>query len=203
MTKHQQLSLFKKDLRFFGGKTLHGKRKKARILSTKESIHIVLRSSWASGNHSFLLLKNKKEIERLIEHTARKYFIKVYRKAIVSNHFHLIIKISSRGNYRTFIRVLSSQIASHMMNLQSFKNFQKLLVKENPGDPPSGSTEPQGKGQAFWQFRPFTRLLYWGRDFRGCCGYLLKNHLEALGFIPYRPRKDLYSKWVAATLRIE
>ncbi|MFZ3230860.1 MAG: transposase [Pseudobdellovibrio sp.] len=99
-------------------------------LSNKDAVHIVLRSSWAYGANSFLLLKNKKDIERIILRTAKKYFIKVYRQAIASNHLHLIIKISSRKNYRTFIRVLAGLMASHAMKMQSFKLFQKLLLKK-------------------------------------------------------------------------
>lgn len=220
--KSQQLNLFKKDLRFHGGSLLHGKRKSVRPLSTKEAVHVVLRSSWGYGSNSFLLLKNKPAIERIILRTAKKYLIKVYRQAIVSNHLHLIIKISSRKNYQTFIRVLSSLIASHVMKMQSFKVFQKLLRK-NAGDPPTDTKtsnenhlalnlnlnlttdqkraqrhyqkaiqEVQGKGQAFWQFRPFTRVMYWGKDFKDSCSYLLKNTLEAIGFIQYTKRKANY-----------
>lgn len=173
---------------------------------------MVLRSSWAYGTNSFLLLRNKKDIERIILRTSKKYQIKVYRQAIVSNHLHLIIRISTRKNYQTFIRVLSSLIASHVMKMQSFKVFQKSLFKNavGAGDPPTVSKaieqntsassnrylkalqEIQGKGQAFWQFRPFTRILHWGKDFKNECYYLLKNTLEALGFIPYTKRKNHY-----------
>lgn len=205
MKNTQQFNLFKKDLRNHGGSLLHGKRKSVRPLSRNEPIHIVLRSSWAYSSNSFLLLKNKKDIERIIQRTAQKYLIRVYRQAIVSNHLHLIIKISNRKNYQTFIRVLSSLIASHVMKMQSFKIFQKLLAKEaraNAGDPPNRTQtqhqkaleELQGKGQAFWQFRPFTRVLYWGKDFKQSCQYLLKNTLEAMGFINYTERNTKYEK---------
>lgn len=207
MRNPHQFNLFKKDLRHHGGGLLYGKRKSRRPLSTKEAIHIVLRSSWAYGSNSFLLLKNKKDIERILLRVSQTYHVKVYRQAVVSNHLHLIIKISNSKNYKTFVRVLSSRIASHVMKMQSFKLFQKLLAKEahvKPGDPPTyvqiqyqkARQEVQGKGQAFWQFRPFTRILSWGTDFKGSCQYLLKNALEASGFIAYAIRKEsnLYKK---------
>jgi len=204
--RQQQFNLFKKDLRYHGGSLLYGRRKSLRPLSRKDAIHIVLRSSWAYASNSFLLLKNKKDIERILLRTSRKYQIKIYRQAIVSNHLHLIIKISSRKSYQTFIRVMSSQIASHIMKMQSFKVFQKSLFKNaaGAGDPPirneinglkryqKAMQEIQGKGQAFWQFRPFTRILHWGKDFKTACDYLLKNTLEARGFIAYTPRKTKY-----------
>ena len=195
MKRSQQLSFFKSGERFFGGRLLHGRRRRQRPLSTKEPIHIVLRSSWAQGIFSFLLIKNKKPIERLIESYAREHAIKVYGRAIVGNHFHLIIQIPSRKSYNRFIRVLSSRIASHVMRSQSFVNFQKLIFNQNAGDPPPGAEEEQGKGQAFWQFRPWTRVLRWGRDFQICRQYLTKNTLEALGFTVYKPRKNIYAKW--------
>jgi geranylgeranyl diphosphate synthase type II len=34
------------------------------------------------------------------------------------------------------------------------------------------------KGQAFWEYRPFSRILHWGRDYKTACQYLLKNTLE-------------------------
>lgn len=40
-----------------------------------------------------------------------------------------------------------------------------------------------------WQFRPWTRVLAWGRDFRNACAYTKQNHLEAIGEIEYRPRR--------------
>ena len=197
-----QLNLFKKDLRFHGGSLLYQKRKSKRPLSSKDAIHIVLRSSWGYGSNSFLLQQNKPAIQRIILRTSRKYFVKVYRQAIVSNHLHLIIKISDRKNYQTFIRVLSSLIASHVMKMQSYRVFKSLLLK-NAGDPPSPATdagdkylkacsEIQGKGQAFWQFRPFTKILHWGRNFKNCCQYLQRNNLEAMGFIQYK--KGIHKK---------
>lgn len=58
MKKPQQLQLMKKDLRFFGGALLKGKRKNLRPLSSKDPIHIVMRSTFAKGNDSFLAQRN-------------------------------------------------------------------------------------------------------------------------------------------------
>ena len=196
MKKPKQLHLFKKDLRFFGGLLLLGRRKSKRPYNSKEAMHLVLRSSWAKGKNSFLHSQNKKAIENIIERTAKTYFIRVYQRAIVGNHLHLVIKAPKLKNYQTFIRVLSSQIASHVMKSQSFQDFQAhALAAMAAGDPPS--QEPQGKEQQFWQMRPFSRILYWGRDFKTCCQYVTKNKLEALGFLPYQVRrKDRYAKWL-------
>jgi hypothetical protein len=47
------------------------------------------------------------------------------------------------------------------------------------------------KSIQFWDKRPFTRILEWGKDFNVISSYLLQNILEALGFIPYKPRKKV------------
>lgn len=194
MKKPKQLGFFKRDQRFFGGRLLHGRKRRSRPLSVKDPIHLVLRSSWATGSNSFLKAHNQNAIRKILVDCARKYGVKVYRQALASNHLHLILRIHSRRLYRTFIRVLSSKIASHVMRGNSFKEFKKSLR----GDPPN-PLEVQGKGQAFWQFRPFTRLLHWGRDFKICGEYLKQNVLEALGFVPYRKRNHRYSQWLNDT----
>jgi hypothetical protein len=81
------------------------------------------------------------------------------------------------------------------MRDQSFKVFKRLLLSSVGGDPSMklpGQVETQGKGQAFWQFRPWSRVLYWGRDYKACCDYVKQNVLEALGFVQYKPRKHRY-----------
>lgn len=39
-----------------------------------------------------------------------------------------------------------------------------------------------------WLYRPFTRVVEWGRDFKRTCGYVEMNDLEAWGLIPYQAR---------------
>ncbi len=39
-----------------------------------------------------------------------------------------------------------------------------------------------------WLFRPFTRIVEWGRDFKRAIGYVQMNHLESWGEIAYQPR---------------
>jgi hypothetical protein len=90
----------------------------------------------------------------------------------MSNHLHLVIRIFDRKGYRNFVRVLASRIASHVMRDQSFRVFKRQLLNSVTGDPSAkllGQVETQGKGQAFWRFRPWSRVLYWGRDYKRSC----------------------------------
>ena len=50
--------------------------------------------------------------------------------------------------------------------------------------------------EGFWQFRPFSRITNWGKDFKQCIGYLKQNFLEAFGFVNYKPRKNHYAAWI-------
>lgn len=185
--KQKQLAFFKPESKSFGGELLHGRRRRRRPIRCQHSLHVILRSSWARGAYSFRAPRNLPRIERLIRSIALRFGVKVYRQAIVGNHIHLIVGFRYQESYKSFVRLLSGQIASHVMKQQSFKIFRRSL---GAGDTPGRQTsEPQGKGQQFFQFRPFTRILNWGRDFRNCGRYLMQNALEAVGAIPYQPRK--------------
>ena len=169
---------------------MHGRRRRRRPVSSMQSLHLVLRSSWAFGPNSFRSPRNLPAVERLIRGIARKFQIKVYRQAIVGNHIHLMIGFIHRESYKSFVRLLSGQIASQVMRQQSFEVFRKSLEREHQGRNAfqQAKTEIQGKGQQFFQFRPFTRMINWGRDFQSCGRYLTQNVLEAMGFISYQLR---------------
>lgn len=189
--KSTQLSLIptRSNKRFFGGALLVGRRKTPRPLNTREAIHFVLRSQFAHGKTSFRTLKNHRGITSILKKASAKYGIRIYRQAIQSNHIHLVLKVPSRYAYKCFIAVISGKIASFVMNFMSFKNFVKDLSIRDAGE---GYKRPHN-GQAFWEYRPFSRLLFWGKDYKAALNYLLKNSLEAVGFIKYEPRAKNYA----------
>lgn len=208
-----QLSLFpmRSNKRFFGGSLLHGRRKTPRPLNIKEAIHFVLRSQFGYGLRSFRSAKNQKIIDRILDKASAKYRVKIYRRAVQSNHIHLVLKVPSRTAYKAFIAVISGKIAQAMMDYSSFKDFLfQLALEESCGlskAPGEGAIKAPYQGQAFWEYRPFSRILYWGKDYNTTIAYLLKNTLEALGFIPYVERKknfaDEKEKRIAAEKRFK
>ncbi len=202
MKKPKQLSFFQDTARtrkFFGGALLEGKRKSMRPLSSKEAIHFVLRSSWAMGSDSFLAQRNRSQVDRLISRFAKKFGVRIYERAINSNHIHLLLTMTNRRLYRAFIKAVSGQIASLVMNQQSFLEFSRSRQKSSAGDG-SKSTKYGNRAQrgkdGFWEFRPFSRVVNWGRDFKMCVNYLKQNVLEAFGFVQYKPRKNYYTAWI-------
>jgi REP element-mobilizing transposase RayT len=186
--KKRQLSFISSQRPIFGGELLHGRRRRRRPLNSKQALHVVVKSHFARGEYGFRSRRNLSVIEGLIRGIARKFQVKVYRHAIVGNHIHLMIGFSQRESYRSFIRLLSGQIASHVMRQQSFQSFYKEFQAKFGGDTPERRVKA-GKGQQFFQFRPWSRILNWGRDYRTCGRYLLQNLLEVTGVIPYQPRR--------------
>jgi hypothetical protein len=163
--KNQGRSRFGGNDKCFGGSFLKNSNAKSkRPISTKRSMHLVMRSLVARGSFSFL--KKDREIRGIINLQARNFGIKIYRIANGGNHLHLIILPSSRQAFVYFLRSISGLIA-------------RLILGSQRGNPAH---------KRFWEKRPFTRIVEWGRDYRAACQYLVRNTLEALGFIPYQPR---------------
>jgi REP element-mobilizing transposase RayT len=163
--------LNKKSAKNFGGAYLKNSNpKERRPLSTKKAMHLVVRSTMAKGPLS--LLRNNKKISEILFKQAKDCGVKIYRFANAGNHLHLIILPASRTAFNRFIRSVTGLIARFVLRAQ----------------------RGMAKGLQFWDLRPFTRILEWGKDFNITRDYLLQNTLEALGFIPYKPRKRINLK---------
>ena len=91
----------------FGGSLLQGKRKVARTLSTKNPIHLILKSS---GNKFFN--PGNISLEALIHKFAAKNKIRIQRTSLNWSHIHMIIFIPSRAAYNAFIRSVTAAIVS-------------------------------------------------------------------------------------------
>lgn len=156
-----------KNVKHFGGDYL-GKSnpKEKRPLSTKKAMHLVMRSSLAKGSQSFR--RKDTEVFKIVQKQARQLGVKLYRYANGGNHLHLIILPLSRAAFNKFVRAISGLIA-------------RLFLAAERG-------RPSAKNIQFWDKRPFTRIIEWGSDFNKVCAYLLKNTLEAYGFVAYTAR---------------
>ncbi len=169
MKKNAQTSFFGKQSLSFGGALL--KRSHAsgpRPISSKHYLHVVLKSDFAvlSKTDDLRLTKRKSAVEAIIKGKADAFGVRLHKIAIASNHIHLLISFKSRKKYFNWIRRLTGLIARLMLGAEKGKPSQK----------------------SFWTHRPFTRVVFWGRDYRGVCSYVQRNILEAIGFIDYIPR---------------
>jgi REP element-mobilizing transposase RayT len=169
----------KRDIEF-GGAHLIGARRSRRPLSKKIPLHIVLRSDYAYGSR--ILLRHRHLINKIIKRSQRRFEIKVYEKAIVHNHIHLLIKGQHRGDIQNFFRVVAGHIAQEILR----QNPIKLVERKIHGECPA---KTQNK---FWQSRIFSRIVSWGKDFDTVCNYIIRNALEALSLIPYKFRNYFF-----------
>jgi REP element-mobilizing transposase RayT len=158
-----QLSLLKKQPSAYGGELLKTRkgRATARPLSTKFTMHLVLRSSKAKGKMSFRNFK--KEITQILEKFGSKFGVTIVRFANVGNHIHLQIKLSNRFTYRPFIRAITAAIA----------------IKVGGRNRWNSSEVKKGK---FWDLRPFSRIVDSFKGFLNLKDYIEINELEGFGY---------------------
>lgn len=163
-------SLEEASVKVFGGSYLRGNAKVKRPITTKKPMHLTMHSTLARGPYS--LFKFGEAIERLVYKQARKAGVKIYQYANGGNHLHMVILPLSRAAFHKFVRAIAGLIARIV----------------------TGAQRGASRNLRFWSARPFTRIVEWGRDYKGVCEYLVQNTLEALGFIKYAPRKNRYGK---------
>ena len=143
-----------------------GKRKTARPIDPKQSIHVVLRSSRARGEWSMLNPKHQRNVDRFARTIAERHGIRVYRYANVGNHLHLLVKTPTRRAFQCYLRDLAGTITAVVTGAK----------KTNP---------LEGR---FWDFLAYTKIVTWGREFRNLELYFIKNLFEAVGLLPRRAK---------------
>ena len=175
MTK--QTKLFKDSDKKYGGillKTRKG-RSTVRPLDTKRTIHLVLRSSMATGEMAFTKPKNKKKVLEILEKFGLKYGVKLVYYGINVNHLHLQIKLSNRYGYYKFIRAVTAAIA---MAVSGVSRWNKSSSQKK-----------------FWDYRPFTRVVMGYKDSVRLNDYLQINQLEGFGVRKAVARQMVAERW--------
>lgn len=193
MKKQLHLIPLPKNAKFFGGSLLVGRRKSQRPLASSQAVHLIFRSQWAKGKFAFTRPQNQVAIEKILKTAALKHHIRIYRYAISSNHIHIIFRARRRWLYRAFVCNITGQIAQRIMENMPFKDFLKKF---------RGEGFKIHKGQAFWEHRPFTRIINWGKDYIQTMAYVLRNTYEALGIVKYTERTDHYARWRLKTVAV-
>lgn len=179
----RQTSFFSRARDVHGGVSVSGHPREARPLSTKRPIHLVLKSSRATGERSFLRRKNAAGLKAIVERHAKRNGVKIYRFANAGNHLHFVVKISNRALFKTFLRSISGLIA-------------RLVLGAEKGAAKLGLQRSTGAKAKFWDARPFTRVATWGKAFDVLCSYLALNNWEALGFIKHSRRDGQRKLWI-------
>ena len=114
MKTQKQLKLLSSENSAYGGELLNTRkgRSRGRPLAVKQSMHLVLRSSRATGEWSFRRTANRKKVEGSINKFSAKFKVKVLSLANVGNHLHFHIQLTNRFTYKPFIRAITAAIAS-------------------------------------------------------------------------------------------
>ena len=158
-----------------GGEHTQKKRKGKRPFDPKQALHVVLRSSLARGQYSMLRPSHCNHIRNLMDRLKTRWNISVYRYANVGNHLHLLIRAKSREDWQGFIREFSGGIAMIVTG-----------AKKGNGLPRSKSKDiPESAKRGFWDYLVFSRIVAFGKDFKGVAEYVLKNLWEGAG-VPVR-----------------
>jgi len=150
-----------------GGEAWPGKRKAERPITTKRAMHLVLRSSHAKQEWSFLHPKHAAFVREVIVRLAKRFGVIVYNVANAGNHIHMLARPRSRDALRGFLAALSGRLAQRI----------------------TGARRGNPLGYRFFDFIPFSRIVQWGRDFHHALDYITQNTREALGIVPFKQRK--------------
>jgi REP element-mobilizing transposase RayT len=156
-TPMNQAHFFPKNPTTYGGDLLKTRagRRRPRPLSTRSTMHFVLRSTLATGPRSFRRPENAREFRALLAKFSAENGITVHSAALPGNHIHLHLRLKNRHTYKAFIRAFAAAVAL-------------ALGGRN--------------GIRFWDRRPFSRVVYGRRDFLGVQKYVRVNFLEEQGF---------------------
>ncbi|MEQ1664035.1 MAG: hypothetical protein ABL927_01515 [Bdellovibrionales bacterium] len=155
----------------------------ARSVSTRFSMHLVLRSSLARGAWSFVQPKNEAMIHRILAKHAKSTNTEILGIGNAGNHLHLRVQFSSRKKYLRFIRSVTGEIA-----LKIKKIAQKITPTENVKSKNStntGVTNSDKKSLSkhnFWDRRPFSSIVSTLKYVARLTDYIHINGIEGQGY---------------------
>lgn len=175
----KQIKLLKEEPKAYGGELLKTRkgRSRGRPLDTKQSMHMVLRSSLAIGPWSFR--RHHKKIDLIVKKFSNKYGVKILSLANVGNHLHFHLQLTSRHTYKPFIRAITAAIAMAVTGASRWQPLARRfkLATQNK---PSMKNENRKKIK-FWDYRPFTRVVIGFRALLNLKDYIRINQIEGSG----------------------
>ena len=176
-TYPKQLRLLKDEPKAHGGELMKTRagRAQSRPLSTKESMHLVVRSTLARGEWSFTKFKNRSLIKAIVNRASKRYGVRIHSMGVVGNHIHFHLKLGNRYLYNGFIKSLTIGIAMAVTGTSRLNPVLKNQVRK------------------FWDYRPFTRVVRGFRSFLNLKDYIGINQLEGFGLT--RREAQFYFAW--------
>ncbi len=181
----KKISSLKKRRSEHGGSFSVLTRRSRRPLNSDNPVHLVLRSEIAFGARS--LKRNRPIVLRTLFKFSKRFKVKVYEKAICSNHIHCVVKAPSRRAMQNFFRVFAGQIAQEILIAHPLTEMARERG-DRGGTSAGENTHPKNR-RSFWTLLAYTRIVRWGFDFRTVLKYVVRNTLETERIIPYKPRR--------------
>ena len=169
----KQTSFLRPEKSDYGGsllKTRYG-RSRPRPLDTRNTMHLILRSTKARGVWSFRTVQNERKIKAILKRFSERHGVRIQSFANVGNHLHLQIKLSNRYRYQPFICAVTAAIAMAVSGA-SRRSPMKRDMKRGKS----------GVKERFWDLRPFTRIVTSLRAVLNLRDYIRINGLEGQGF---------------------
>lgn len=157
-----QLSPFPPKIRTELSLTEHGGtfrqrlRKLERPVSTRRPMHVVLQSDRARGRWS--LRKHERAIREALGACRLRAGVRVYEFANVGSHLHLLVRAPRRQAFQSFLRSFAGIVA-------------RVVTGARRGRPL--------RDGPFWSALAWSRVVAWGRDYRGVRHYVFRNRIEA------------------------
>lgn len=203
----KQLSLEKTNWkhRFCYGGTLRQKRngRKARPLSTKTMIHLVLKANKERIRGGFRTHQRFQRIHFILRKYAKYFWIRIDQISIQSDHIHVLIRAPRRSKYLDFFRVVAGQIAQRLEKeglLSAVHASGGIRSQERVTDTPKFSATKTDlhaarrmksaiRPKKLWRYRPFTRVVNGYRAWKIVQDYIQLNEKEALGEIIYHKER--------------
>lgn len=183
MRPQQQLTFphfsYRASLAFGGSLLKNSNAKSARPVSVRRPMHLVLRSSLASGPKSFLRSKYSARIRNIIRKQAQINGVKLYGVANKGNHFHLLVLPRSKKAYANFVRAISGLIARVVTGLERGKSKSNSTLSKAAD---LGQRTAALSKKKFWDQRPFSRIIEWGRNFKIAKQKVTSGSLDSIGF---------------------
>lgn len=169
--RQTQLDMLPKNQNAYGGDLRKkAKNRGARAISTRHSMHMVLRSTLAQGAWSFR--KHDHKIKSIANRFAQKYGVRLISLANAGNHLHMQIQITNRHTYRAFVRALTGAIAMAVTGASRWATLSQRLKEVGA----------KAGSKSFWDYRPFTRIIQGFKAFLTLRDYIHINRLEGWGY---------------------
>ena len=165
----QNYERFRSELRFGGSLTTKARGRTARPISSKDPMHVVLKSTKAVGKFSFGHKSNVRQVNEIVRRHCKKYGVKLIEFSNNFNHIHLLVRFPSRAIYLRFIRSLTGSLALAISGASKLRGLKSIFG-----------------GKGFWDFRPFTRVVKSWRGYKVARDYVVLNQLEAMDILPKR-----------------